>query len=58
MLRQRRRDGWTIEKLAEPPMHVAGCDDPKGLFDWYLFDNPADRDAPHGYFHLPKGTVI
>lgn len=58
LLRERRRDGWVVDKLAEPPMHMAGCDDPKGKFDWYIMYNPADRESKPGYFHLPPGTVI
>lgn len=57
-LRRRRRDGWVVDKLAEPPVHIAGCDDPHGLFDWYVMWNPQDRETPRGFFHLPKDVDL
>lgn len=57
-LRRRRREGWVVDKLDGPPTHVAGCDDPKGKFAWYVMYNPDDKSVPKGYFHMPHGVEI
>lgn len=51
-----RKDNLVVEKLEEPPMHVAGCDDPKGRFDWYQVAN-ADCEVI-GWFHAMKGVEL
>lgn len=57
-LRKLRREGWVIDRLAEPPTHVAGCDDPNGRFAWYVMSNPKDELVVKGYFHLPHGVDL
>lgn len=48
--------GYVVDKLAEPPTHIPGCDDPKGKFDWYVIIDETEKVL--GYFHTPKGVEL
>jgi hypothetical protein len=53
--------GYIVDKLAEPPLHVPGCDDPHGKFDWYVMIDPSQPDKTKqtlGYFHVKPGIDL
>lgn len=54
MVSKARLNGWQIDKLAEPPLSVPGCDDPKGHFDWFKVVGPDDKLI--GHFCTEKGV--
>lgn len=52
----RVRKNYVVDKLPEPPVHVPGCDDPKGKFDWYIMIDETGKTL--GYFHVRKGVML
>lgn len=52
----RTKRSTSVEKLDSPPLHVAGCDDPNGRFDWYRISE--DDGTVVGYFHAPRGVEL
>lgn len=51
--------GYVVDKLEEPPLHVPGCDDPNGKFDWYvMLDDTKPERKIVGYFHVKKGIEL
>lgn len=61
-LRQRRNEGWCIQRVEPHEVKHAGMDDPKGRFWWYeMYDpkNTEDEGKPRkGWFHVPPGTEV
>lgn len=47
--------GFVVDPLPEPPMHVPGCDDPKGKFKWWVI---IDKEGQKSYFHTKHGVEL
>ena len=61
-VRQFREDGGQINLYPEPPIHLYGCDDLHGRFNWYQVVSPPGKGAVKGVhvgiFHTPKDMIL
>lgn len=65
-LREKRAEGWLVERLPTAPLHVPGCDDHANRFAWYRIDEPvgtpkkgaAQEYRNYGYTHFEKDVDV
>lgn len=52
----RTKKNLIVEKLPGAPLHIPGCDDVNGRFDWYQIMEQSGASV--GYFHTVRGVEL